>query len=314
MISFRYHIVSIVSVFLALAIGVALGGGPLKGTVDNTLVTQVQADKKVKVALRAEITALKDGNTFTDSFAETVAPKLIGGTLRGRVVDILVLPRAQATDVAALSDFVGQAGGTIGGTLRLGTGMVDAGNKQLVDQLGSQLEAGASDVSVPQTANPYQRMGALIARVVGTKAAGGADVDSEARTILAGLATANLASADGTLKRRGSVLLVVGGAGAQTADARTGENAIVTTLATALTTGVDGVVVVGPVAAARGGVLSAVRNDVGASRVVSTVDSIGRTPGQVVAVMALGRAARGSVGQYGAVGADNGAMPGAAQP
>ena len=28
MISFRYHIVSIVSVFLALAIGVALGGGP----------------------------------------------------------------------------------------------------------------------------------------------------------------------------------------------------------------------------------------------------------------------------------------------
>jgi len=116
-ISFRYHIVSIVSVFLALAIGVALGGGPLKGTVDNTLVTQVQADKKVKVALRAEITALKDGNTFTDSFAETVAPKLIGGTLRGRVVDILVLPRAQATDVAALSDFVGQAGGTIGGAL-----------------------------------------------------------------------------------------------------------------------------------------------------------------------------------------------------
>ena len=32
MINFRYHIVSIVSVFLALAIGVALGGGPLKGT------------------------------------------------------------------------------------------------------------------------------------------------------------------------------------------------------------------------------------------------------------------------------------------
>ena len=40
MISFRYHIVSIVSVFLALAVGIALGGGPLKGEVDNTLVDQ----------------------------------------------------------------------------------------------------------------------------------------------------------------------------------------------------------------------------------------------------------------------------------
>ena len=38
MISFRYHIVSIVSVFLALAVGIALGGGPLKGEVDDTLV------------------------------------------------------------------------------------------------------------------------------------------------------------------------------------------------------------------------------------------------------------------------------------
>ena len=47
MISFRYHIVSIVSVFLALAVGVALGGGPLKGEVDNTLVSQVQTDRQI---------------------------------------------------------------------------------------------------------------------------------------------------------------------------------------------------------------------------------------------------------------------------
>ena len=44
MISFRYHIVSIVSVFLALAVGIALGGGPLKGEVDDTLVDQARKD------------------------------------------------------------------------------------------------------------------------------------------------------------------------------------------------------------------------------------------------------------------------------
>ena len=57
MISFRYHIVSIVSVFLALAVGVALGGGPLKGEVDNTLVDQVKTDRAAKAALEAQITA-----------------------------------------------------------------------------------------------------------------------------------------------------------------------------------------------------------------------------------------------------------------
>jgi hypothetical protein len=54
-----------------------------------------------------------------------------------------------------------------------------------------------------------------------------------------------------------------------------------------------------------------VRDDVGAARVVSTVDSLGRTAGQVVAVMALAGQAAGQSGQYGAVDAADGAMPGA---
>ena len=32
MIDFRYHLVSLISVFLALAVGIALGAGPLKET------------------------------------------------------------------------------------------------------------------------------------------------------------------------------------------------------------------------------------------------------------------------------------------
>ena len=31
MIDFRYHIVSIVSIFMALAVGIVLGAGPLEG-------------------------------------------------------------------------------------------------------------------------------------------------------------------------------------------------------------------------------------------------------------------------------------------
>lgn len=312
MISFRYHIVSIVSVFLALAIGVALGGGPLKGEVDNTLVQQVKTDRKVKSGLEAQISGLRSSNTFTDDFAKTVAPGLIGNTLQGRVVTLVVLPTAQQADVTALTDLVGVAGGTVGGTLRVGDKLVDAGDKQLVDELGNQLESRASGVTIPPDASPYERIGALIARAIGTDVDAGADVDGPATSILAGLSTTSLMSAEGDLKKRGSLVLFVTGPGQGSSQDKQGASTIVDTLVQAVDAGTDGVVLAGPVASARAdGQVKAVRDDVTAARDVSTVDSLGRTAGQVVTVMALAGQAAGRTGQYGAVDAANGAMPGA---
>jgi hypothetical protein len=311
-ISFRYHIVSIVSVFLALAVGVALGGGPLKGEVDNTLVSQVQTDRQAKLALQSQITALRSSNTFTDDFAKTVAPGLIGGTLRGRVVTLVALPTATQSDVSGLKDLVGVAGGTVGGTVRIGDQLVDAGDKQLVDELGTQLESRAPDVDIAPDASPYERIGALIARAIGTDVDQGGPVDGPATSILAGLSTTSLMSAEGKLNRRGSLLLFVTGAGQGTRDQRKGASTIVNTLVDAVDQNTDGVVLAGPVASARtGGQVKAVRDDVKVSRDVSTVDSLGRSAGQVVTVMALAGQAAGRAGQYGAVNAADGAMPGA---
>jgi hypothetical protein len=311
-ISFRYHIVSIVSVFLALAVGVALGGGPLKGEVDNTLVSQVQTDRQTKLALQSQITALRSSNTFTDDFAKTVAPGLIGGTLKGRVVTLVVLPTAAQSDVTALKDLVGVAGGTVSGTVRVGDQLVDAGDKQLVDELGNQLESRAPDVDISPDASPYERIGALIARAIGTDVGQGAPVDGPATSILAGLSTTSLMSAEGKLQRRGSLMLFVTGTGQGTPAQKQSASTIVTTLVEAVDQNTGGVVLAGPLASARtGGQVKAVRDDVKVSRDVSTVDSLGRTAGQVVTIMALAGQAAGRTGQYGAVDAADGAMPGA---
>lgn len=48
MIDFRYHLVSLIAVFMALAVGVVLGAGPLQGTLGSALsdqVTQLRADR-----------------------------------------------------------------------------------------------------------------------------------------------------------------------------------------------------------------------------------------------------------------------------
>jgi hypothetical protein len=309
-ISFRYHIVSIVSVFLALAVGVALGGGPLKGEVDNTLVEQVEADRNAKADLRAQIAALGAGNAFTDDFATEVAPELVGGSLEGRPVTLLVLPGAEESTVTSLTELVEAAGGSVGGTIRAGDGLVDVGNKQLVDELGSQLLDGVNDVTVSDEAGAYERLGAILARAVATDEDDGVTVDDSANSILSGLSTAELMSPAGKLSRRGSLVLVVSGSGPEDASEREGASAVVTSLVGAMDEATDGVVVAGPIGAARGGgVVDAVRREVVTAQEVSTVDTLDRAAGQVVAILALAEQAGGGTGHYGSVDAADGVMP-----
>jgi hypothetical protein len=311
-ISFRSHIVSLVSVFLALAIGVVLGAGPLKGHADTTLADQGASDQQARTDLRAQVAGLRSTSAFSDQFATTVAPGLIGDSLRGHVVDLVVLPGARPPDVRALTGLVGTAGGSVGGTLRVGPRLVDAGNKQLVDELGSQLEARSSGLDIPAGAAAYERIGALVGRAIATRTQGGDRVDSPATSILAALDTARLMSAEGKLNRRGDLVLFVAGAGLGSAGQQRGSGSIVTALVRAVDAGSGGVVLAGPPASARApGAVKAVRDDAGTTRVVSTVDALGGTAGRVVTVMALAGQAAGRSGQYGAVHAADGAMPGA---
>ena len=91
MIDFRYHIVSLISVFLALAVGIALGAGPLKETIGDTLTGQVQQLRDEKDALRTELDGttsdLKDAQTYIDASG----PQLLAGTLTGRRVAVIAL-------------------------------------------------------------------------------------------------------------------------------------------------------------------------------------------------------------------------------
>lgn len=310
MISFRYHIVSIVSVFLALAVGVALGGGPLKGEVDNSLVEQVEADRQEKSDLRAEIASLRTGDRFTDDFATQVAPGLVGGTLGGHAVTLVALPGADEATVTSVTELVGQAGGSVAGTVRLSGGLLDVGNRQLVDELSTQLLDGVPDVSVGDDASTYERVGALLARAVATDEKGGAAVDDAANSIISGLSTADLMSPAADLERRGNLVMFIAGEGADNRADRESASAVMSSLARAVDSATDGVVVAGPPRSARlDGVVQGVRDDVVAAESVSTVDTASRVAGHVVAVLALAEQAEGRAGQYGSVNAADGPLP-----
>jgi hypothetical protein len=313
-ISFRYHVVSVASVLFALAVGVALGAGPLQAPGDSTRVDQVAADRQSRSDLAGEVLALRRTGAFTDAFAASVAPGLLRGSLRGREVSLVVLPTAAPADVTALSRLVGVAGGRVGVTLRVTDQMLDVTKKSLVDGLGSQLQGRASALRIPAAAGPYDRIGGLLGRAVGTTRAGGEPMDGTSTTILAGLHTAGLTSGPGGAAareptRRGDLVIFVTGAGHGEPDARKGAATIVASLVQAVDRVSAGAVLAGPLAAAGpGGQVQAVRSGA-VARDVSTVDMLGTTAGQVVSVLALAEQAAGRTGHYGAAGAADGAMP-----
>lgn len=312
MISFRYHVVSLVAVLLALAVGVLLGSGPLQRE-GTDLQAQVEEAQAASAAYEQQLAERDAALAFDDAFAAVAGPTLVARRLAQRPVTLVLLPGVQDTAVTSVVRLVGAAGGRVTGSVEVEPDLLDVGNRQLVEELARQLERSSPRVQVPAEAGPYEQVGTLLAYAVGSKQQRGAAVDPVGESILSGLSTANLVSTGGSLTRRGSLVLVLAGPPEEDPEQQQATASIVTGLAEALDRGTGGVVVAGPPeTAVETGVVGAVRADPGAVRSVSTVDVLDRTAGAVATVLAAAEQAGGRVGHYGAVEAPGGALPGAA--
>ncbi len=308
-ISFRYHVVSLVAVLLALAAGVVLGSGPLQRGQDR--VDSTGADAAALATAETRIGGLEQSLAFSDAYARATAATLTQVGLQGRAVTLVTLPGAADETVASLTDLVTGAGAAVTARVEVGEKMLDVANRQLVTELATQMQASVKRaVQVPAGASGYERMGRLVARAIASETPGGARLDGPADSILAGVSTADLLTTQGNIDRRGSLVLVVTGAPYGTADQRSGAGSILATLVSALDKGSDGVVVAGPGAAGDAdGLVTAVRDDPTAARQVSTVDVADRAAGGVVTVLALEQQSAGGAGQYGSASAADGPVP-----
>jgi hypothetical protein len=107
----RYHIASLVAVFLALAMGLLLGTIVVErgvlSTQQTTLVAGLQKDFD---QIRAESAALKATNVTLNAFSTEAAPKIVDGALAGRIVLVIAAPDSGDT-VANITSAVHSAGG-----------------------------------------------------------------------------------------------------------------------------------------------------------------------------------------------------------
>lgn len=311
MISFRYHLVSIAAVFLALAVGVVLGSA---GVSDRLLsaVSHEADDLAGQVqTLRAERDELAAGQRASDEFARRVGPAAVRGLLQGSSVT-LVTSGVDPADRDAVLALLQQAGAAVGGEVALTPAVGDpARGDQLRELTAELLPTGAQ---LPAATDTGSLVGGLLGGIVLTPAGqqGGQPIAAQqADAVLSGLAAAGFV-APGPRPQPGNAVLVLTGGALQGVDAGDAA-AVLARLAAQLDRVGGGAVLAGRTGSADAtGAVGVARADPGIVERVSTVDDLQTGAGQVSAVLAVREQLDGRSGSYGtAETATGGAAPAA---
>ncbi len=282
MIRSRVYAVPLVAVLLALATGIALGAGPMTSTRSS-------ADP------RAATTTPAAAASYPDAFAASVAAQLYANGLSRRPVAMVTLPGADAATISALTSQIKLAGGTVAGTYAVGSQMVDAEQKSLVDTLGVQLGKQLHG-QIDKNTSTYPRIGQLLAVAVATPGTSVGQQNDDVAAVRQSLVAAHLLAVPTGGPPTAPLVLVVTGSEV--------DQAIADGLLSGLATGARGVVAVGPTAAAN---LAGLETD-GVTSKVTTVDGAETSAGRVASVLALIRSWSKQGGAYGASGSD-GSVP-----
>lgn len=137
MFNVRYHIASLVAVFLALALGLVLGGLVVQqGTLDGQQDALVQGLRDEFDAIRTENSELKAENEELAAFSTDAVDQWVEGRLEGRTVVVLV-NSGREDGMRAASDAIADAGGQAATVtmLKPGFGLDDAELRSLVESM-----------------------------------------------------------------------------------------------------------------------------------------------------------------------------------
>ncbi|MFT0848602.1 copper transporter [Actinomycetaceae bacterium L2_0104] len=140
MVDFRYHLVSLVSVFLALALGIILGAGPLQNSIGDTLSGQVDTLRTSRDEARAELSQTQTVLEGSEGALAIAGEQLLPGTLTDRNIAIVVLPGASADTVSGLEKDLDLSGANVSAQITLTSAFADSAKGTYRGALASQLQ------------------------------------------------------------------------------------------------------------------------------------------------------------------------------
>ena len=297
MIDFRYHLVSIIAVFLALAVGIVVGTTALNGPIADNLQGSISSLSANKRQLQGEVSDLRGTIGRDNDFTTLIAGTVLKGELTGQRVLVVSTPEAdQGVRDAVLRDLT-TAGATVVGQVRLRPDLFDPAKSATVDGVVAQVLP--SDVTIPSGSSSERAAATLATALV--RRTGSTVTAAQSQQVIGGFQGAHLLDidSDAVLPTATLVLMLAGPApSGKPADLKA-RNAAELALARAFDARA-GMVLAGPVTALDpGGLLGALRDDGALTRSVSTVDSVDTPRGQVAVVLALHQQTQDGVGSYG---------------
>jgi hypothetical protein len=318
-IDFRYHLVSIVAVFLALAIGIVLGSTELQGPAYNLLnQTTAKLQNELNQASSQRDAAQQQAN-LGQNYAQAVEPVVLHDLLAGQRLLIITEPGASASVVTAISNAATQdAGATVTGQIALQSKFFDnSGTTQ--DSLNTvNMDLAQADNIVLDTGTPPQQQAAqVIASEILTRSpesttgqpsissSAGSQQDTNAQTMLGAYANEGFLTISGQPSAPATLAVIVTPQTAPQDGSADSLDQILVPVAEELAAKSSATVVAGVSAGSGPGSPIAVLRASSAASKVSTVDDADFVAGQSVVIQALAMQLNG--GNPGSYGFANGA-------
>jgi hypothetical protein len=320
-IDFRYHLVSIIAVFFALAVGIVLGAGPLGERVDADLPDQLNSMREQNSELQDQIRGLEGIQAYRDGFIEAVTPEIVSDRLTDSEVVMVAMPNADGDLVGAVGDMIEQSGAVITATVQINESWTDEGSEAALDALAAGLVS--SGITLPEDGDGHDRGAALLAQAflispqegsLEDSLPGGLDegtlgvnrqIDEE---IVIGLSEADFISVDDDAERKAELAVVVAGPLVAEGDGSVPVEPLVTIVQATDEAG-SGTVVAGAPLEQEGELITTIRGDGDLAEQISTVDSADLLVGRIAVVFAALEQEDGGSGQYGYPGSSDGPMP-----
>ncbi len=303
----RRYVFAFFAVCVALAAGIALGAGPLQGSANAD-----GSRSPDTAALRNRVTSLQGAQTFGSAVSAATSDQIVARRLSGASLTLLVLPGVAPSTVSGMKDAVTRAGGNVDVTATLTSRLVDPAQKTYATSVAASSMKGLHDLSSLAHAQPYEQLGALIARAY-TGSGTGLALDDEAVKIDSELQGAKLVSVATSPHRRGSLVLVLGTGEHGGNDVTHATHVIELQLLSSLTAQSDALVVATPpTGRLAGGLLKALDSHKASRTSMSSLSVTDGAAAQIAAVYALAAGSNGTRGSYGVDGSSVTLPPGLA--
>ncbi|MFI7026898.1 copper transporter [Micromonospora sp. NPDC049900] len=309
MINFRYHVVSLTAVFLALAIGLVVGTAALNGPVADSLKETVNSLRKDNQQMRQTVQNMQRELELEEEFAAEMAQVMLPGKLAGKRVLVLSLPTGRDhTD--GVIEMLKLANADVIGRIDLQDKFINPENNNNLLELAvtAARPTSAPTSGLPGNGHGVETSSALLATVLLDQPAGAEPVtEADRRAVVTAYANANYLTTADRITNAAEAVVVVSGQPYVDKDSAKKDESVVKIAEQFDRTG--GIVVAGN-GFTGGNLVSFVRGDAVLAQTISTVDNANTVQGQLVTSLAVVQQLNErKAGQYGVGDNVDGLLP-----